>query len=687
MKIKNLMTTLFAISGVIFLVSFMNPAPLISNPGSKLNTEEDSTERDKTTGCGGIERWDVKVFTDPLAYTINWTPKSTSVAHLVAISTPTPSASMPRYQQVEDSTYIFSCLITIKKDEADSDFHLILSDGTHTLVGEVPDPTCSSVAASPKIAQFIAARNWVIQNIGYGNKNVNLPPVTVTGVAFIDPPHGQTGAAPNNIEIHSIIDLHFTPTGTPPVVTTQAATNVTTTAASLNGSINPNNLETTYHFEWGLTTSYGNSTTATSAGSGSSVINVSGGISGLMSGTTYHYRLVATNSAGTTYGTDLSLTTLSPTLSVTPSNQPVTSVPGSTSFNVTSNSGWTAVSNQSWCTVTASGSGNGMVTANYLVNSTVNQRVANITTTVSGLSPVVVTVTQAGATPTRPVTPSDQPAAATAGNTAFNVTSNTNWTAVSYQSWCTVTPSGSGNGTITAASQQNTSVLTRIATITVTVTGLLPIPVTVTQAAAPPVLSVTPSNQSVTYNPGATAFTVTSNTTWTVSSDQSWCTPTLSGSGNGLITAGYLQNSTFTSRVAHLTATVTGLTPAIVTVTQAGVPLPPEPTNFPTNFSGCNILVQWTDATGGVLPTNYLIRMSSTGFSSIVAPVDGTPVPESQTDKNVAAGVQEAWFTNLVPNTTYYFKIYGYTGSGSTIYYKTDGQVPDVQETTLSCGH
>ena len=214
MRTKLLTSLLLGTIYLAFLVIFLTAHAHPGAPANRIPDNEDSTEIEKTTECGGVERWAVKVFTDPLANTINWTPKSTSIAHLVAITTPTPNANMTRYQAVEDSTYIVNCMITIKKDEADSDFHLVLSDGVHTLIGEVPCPGCASVAASPKIAQFIAARNWVVQNIGYGNiNNVNIQPVTVTGVAFIDPPHGQTGAAPNYLELHSIIDIHFTSAG------------------------------------------------------------------------------------------------------------------------------------------------------------------------------------------------------------------------------------------------------------------------------------------------------------------------------------------------------------------------------------------------------------------------------------------------------------------------------------------
>jgi endonuclease I len=467
-----------------------------------------------------------------------------------------------------------------------------------------------------------------------------------------------------------------------PVATTTAATSIATTSATLNGSVNPNGYSTTWHFDWGTSIAYGSSTTPVSAGSGTSAVNVNSPISGLLTGTLYHFRLVAVNSNGTTNGNDLTFTTLTPSLTVTPSNRSVPSSAGSTTFTVTSNSSWTANSNQTWCTVTPSGAGNGTITANYSLNATTDQRVANVTVTVSGLAPVIVTVTQAGAAPTLSVTPSDRPVTSASGNTTFSVTSNTTWTVSSDQTWCTVTPSGSGAGTITATYSQNTTTTQRIANVTVTVTGLTPVVVTVTQAGSSQTLSVTPANQDVLYSAGTTAFSITSNSDWSAVSDQTWCTVTPSGSGDGTITANYSENTTSSLRIANITVTVTGLTPVTVTVTQSGIPLAPEPTHHVTDFNAYNIIVHWTDATGPVVPHGYLVRMSMTGFSSIENPVDGVPVADSDSDKNVASGVQEAWFRNLTPNTTYYFKIFGYQGGGSSIDYKTDGVIPQSQSKT-----
>jgi hypothetical protein len=97
-----------------------------------------------------------------------------------------------------------------------------------------------------------------------------------------------------------------------PEVFTAAATDVTETSAVLNGTINPNGNQTTYHFEYGTTTAYGSRVPVSieaAAGGGRDSRSFSRTISGLQPGTTYHYRLVATNSLGTADGGDRTFTT------------------------------------------------------------------------------------------------------------------------------------------------------------------------------------------------------------------------------------------------------------------------------------------------------------------------------------------------------------------------------------------
>ena len=102
-------------------------------------------------------------------------------------------------------------------------------------------------------------------------------------------------------------------TDQPPIVQTGAATVVTKTSATLNGTANPNSLETTAYFEYGLDTNYGNVTSDQACGYGLNAVSKSASIHDLLPNTVYHYRLVAHNSAalfgGITYGKDATFTT------------------------------------------------------------------------------------------------------------------------------------------------------------------------------------------------------------------------------------------------------------------------------------------------------------------------------------------------------------------------------------------
>ncbi|MCD4684037.1 MAG: choice-of-anchor J domain-containing protein, partial [Bacteroidales bacterium] len=114
----------------------------------------------------------------------------------------------------------------------------------------------------------------------------------------------------------------------------------------------------------------------------------------------------------------------------------------------------------------------------------------------------------------------------------------------------------------------------------------------------------------------------------------------------------------------------------------------PEPSNYPTGFeanaSGTSIDLSWTDAIGAQLPGAYIIFASTS--ASLPTPTDGTPVP-NDTDLsdgsgalNVAFGLEEAMFSELVQGTTYYFSIYPYTNNGINIDYKNDGTAPTAND-------
>jgi hypothetical protein len=106
-------------------------------------------------------------------------------------------------------------------------------------------------------------------------------------------------------------DRTFTtsPNPNPPTVANQRARDIAVDAARLTATIDPNGTPTTYHFEYGTTTRYGNQTPDQSAGAGTTQVPVSAAISGLAARTTYQWRLVATNAAGTTRGRNRTFTT------------------------------------------------------------------------------------------------------------------------------------------------------------------------------------------------------------------------------------------------------------------------------------------------------------------------------------------------------------------------------------------
>jgi hypothetical protein len=95
----------------------------------------------------------------------------------------------------------------------------------------------------------------------------------------------------------------------PPVVTNSSPSDLSQSGATLSGTVNPSGQSTSYHFEYGTTTAYGTQTSPADVGSGSTPVGVHQAIFGLTPNTTYHYRLVATSSAGTTNGTDQTFTT------------------------------------------------------------------------------------------------------------------------------------------------------------------------------------------------------------------------------------------------------------------------------------------------------------------------------------------------------------------------------------------
>src|SRR6266403_1184767 len=166
---------------------------------------------------------------------------------------------------------------------------------------------------------------------GYQDLNVgNATSRSVTGLNASTAYYYRVRSYCRNGKRGTSSTVHVTtlsPTG-PPVVITNRATYIASYSARLKGTVDPHGLTATVYFQYGTTTSYG-LTTAIQSKTGNTYQNVAADISGLAASTTYHFRIVATNSAGTRYGADRTFTTLSATGPAVVITSPATNVTNS----------------------------------------------------------------------------------------------------------------------------------------------------------------------------------------------------------------------------------------------------------------------------------------------------------------------------------------------------------------------
>ena len=108
--------------------------------------------------------------------------------------------------------YVKNATLTRIIAESDEDYHLVLQDPTtttSTMIGEIPCPSCAPRGAASSATSRTPRRA--------GGQSSATPPtlsgtsvVSVIGIGMYDPPHGQTGRAPNNLELHPVIAICFT---------------------------------------------------------------------------------------------------------------------------------------------------------------------------------------------------------------------------------------------------------------------------------------------------------------------------------------------------------------------------------------------------------------------------------------------------------------------------------------------
>jgi hypothetical protein len=137
---------------------------------------------------------------------------------------------------------------------------------------------------------------------------------TATLTELAAAPGQQTGGTNPDYNFKGV---SFAPTGSP--VNAQVASNVTSSGATLNASVDPQGTDTIAYFQYGTSpTSLGSTTTQQDLGSGTSAVPVAVGLTGLQPGTTYYYELVTvSNGLTSTYAVQSFTTTGTAPVNVT----------------------------------------------------------------------------------------------------------------------------------------------------------------------------------------------------------------------------------------------------------------------------------------------------------------------------------------------------------------------------------
>jgi beta-galactosidase len=248
----------------------------------------------------------------------------------------------------------------------------------------------------------------------------------------------------------------------------------------------------------------------------------------------------------------------------------------SESFTITSNTSWSIVSNQPWLTADInSGTGNVTITISATANPGIAARTATITISAGDINNTIE-ITQEGAAIVLQVSKDHISLEPDSGSSeSFTITSNTSWSIVSNQPWLTAgITSGTGNVAITLLASANPGIAARNATMTISA-GDINKTIEITQEGAAIVLQVSKDHISLEPEPGSSeSFTITSNTSWTISSSEEWLFVNIwSGSDDALVLINATENGSENPRIATIIISGNGIESQTITVTQSGSPI------------------------------------------------------------------------------------------------------------------
>ena len=194
-----------------------NPQPPATDSASAAASSDDTLPQMPTPeaptcgGACGVERWAVKTLSDPDRERVNLQPVEATVEALVAFQRPTGLSSTRRAARTEVTVYRVEARLLSLFAEADGDYHLALAsprDATITMIAEVPDPRCAGACASSFAGVYARVRQKLMDYLD-SRQSVARPLVRITGVGFFDYLHGQRGVAPNEIELHPVLNAEF----------------------------------------------------------------------------------------------------------------------------------------------------------------------------------------------------------------------------------------------------------------------------------------------------------------------------------------------------------------------------------------------------------------------------------------------------------------------------------------------
>jgi len=163
----------------------------------------------------GVERWSIKTGTDSGASSINLgSYVSTTIYNMLQSAHPSSLPANSRVAPRETTQYQLSGTLTKYAREGDSDYHLVVVDSSgRSMIVEIPAPNCVGAGSPFGPGVSNARRQFDARFTATSSFKTTSTAVTIRGVGFWDFLHGQTGVAPNGIEIHSVLNITFGASG------------------------------------------------------------------------------------------------------------------------------------------------------------------------------------------------------------------------------------------------------------------------------------------------------------------------------------------------------------------------------------------------------------------------------------------------------------------------------------------